>query len=299
MTLRAIDLFAGAGGWSTGAQQAGLKVVAAANHWQTAVSTHQTNHPEAVHFCQDLNLLDPSQFPAHDVVLASPACQGHSRARAENAVRHDASRATAWCVIDTVECTRPKAVLVENVPEFLKWSLFPVWSDALKRLGYNLTVNVLDAADFGVPQNRERVFIVGTRGKPMTVRSPGAKHVGASSFLDFAAGNWSAVNKPGRAQATLDRIAKGRAELGSRFLIAYYGNNKGGRSIDRPIGTLTTRDRYALVDGNRMRILSVAEGKMAMGFPADYVLAGNREAQVMQLGNAVSPPVAREICDQL
>jgi len=79
--MDAIDLFAGLGGFSEGAEQAGVRVVWAANHWPAAVQVHANNHPETEHVCQDLQQADWTQVPKHDLLLASPACQGHSRAR--------------------------------------------------------------------------------------------------------------------------------------------------------------------------------------------------------------------------
>lgn len=74
MTVRAIDLFAGAGGFSTGAVAAGVDVVWAANHWQEAVDIHKLNHPDTYHLCQDLHQADWSKLPEHELLLASPAC---------------------------------------------------------------------------------------------------------------------------------------------------------------------------------------------------------------------------------
>lgn len=303
--IRAIDLFAGAGGWTEGATQAGVRVVAAANHWAVAVASHALNHPSTEHHCQDLNLLDPAVYPEHEIMLASPSCQGHSRARRLDLGRerqHDSSRATAWCVVNTADLRRPKALVVENVVEFRKWSLYGVWRQALEALGYKLTEHVFDAADFGVPQNRERLIITGALRRPIQLRAPNLSHVPASSFIDFAAGNWSPINKPGRAEATLERVARGRRELGaSRFLAPFYGSGSGltGRSIDRPIGTVSTLDRYLLVDGDRCRCLTVAEYKAAQSFRRDYVLTGTRRDQIMQLGNAVPPRMARGIVEQI
>ncbi|MPS91201.1 MAG: DNA cytosine methyltransferase [Comamonas sp.] len=79
--MRAIDLFAGAGGFSTGAAMAGVEVVWAANHWQLAVKYHAVNHPAADHLCQDLHQADYSEVPAAEIMLAAPCCQGHSKAR--------------------------------------------------------------------------------------------------------------------------------------------------------------------------------------------------------------------------
>ena len=118
--MRAVDLFAGAGGFSTGATMAGVNVVWAANHWPAAVQVHTNNHPDTIHLCQDLQQADWSLVPAHDLLMASPACQGHSRARGKERLHHDAMRATAWAVVSAAECHLPTVVLVENVPEFAK-----------------------------------------------------------------------------------------------------------------------------------------------------------------------------------
>lgn len=101
----AIDLFAGLGGWSTGARMAGVEVLWAANHWPAAVEWHSQNHPDAIHVCQDLHQADWTKVPSHDILLASPCCQGHSKARgkASGNPQHDASRSTAWAVAGTSE----------------------------------------------------------------------------------------------------------------------------------------------------------------------------------------------------
>jgi DNA (cytosine-5)-methyltransferase 1 len=291
--MRAIDLFAGAGGFSTGAKMAGCSVVWAANHWREAVDIHASNHPETVHACQDLHQTNWMTVPAHDLLLASPACQGHSRARGVERPHHDAQRATAWAVVSAAECHRPQAVVVENVPEFSKWTLYPAWCSAMNALGYALSPQILDAADHGVPQHRRRIIIVGTLSKhPITLQLRQQAQMPASGFIDFNAGRWAPVRRAGRSVHTLSRIAAGRAAHGSRFLMAYYGNEHGGRSLDRPIGTLTTRDRYAIIDGDRMRMLSKDENRKGMGFPDDYQLPIGHRAAVHMLGNAVPPPFA-------
>ncbi len=108
--MNAIDLFAGAGGFSTGATMAGCTVVWAANHWPAAVQAHANNHPNTVHVCQDLQQADWTRVPAHDLLLASPACQCHSRAPGKGRAHHDAQRATAWAVVSAAECHRPAVV---------------------------------------------------------------------------------------------------------------------------------------------------------------------------------------------
>jgi len=296
--MRAIDLFAGAGGFSTGAQMAGCEVVWAANHWPVAVEVHEANHPQTVHVCQDLHQADWSRVPAHDILLASPCCQGHSKARGKvaNNPQHDASRSTAWAVVSALEYHRPAFGVVENVPEFVQWSLYPAWRLALQALGYQVAPHLVDAADHGVPQHRERLYLVLSKSeRPMMLQLPQRTHVPAAAIIDFSAGSWSPIEKPGRAAATLQRIANGRRVHGGRFLTAYYGNEAGGRSLARPLGTVTTRDRYAVIDGDRMRMLRADEYRAAMGFPEAYRLPEQHRTAVHLLGNAVCPPVARDI----
>ena len=298
----AVDLFAGLGGFSAGAEAAGCTVAWAANHWPVAVRWHQANHPTTVHACQDLQQADFRDAPRHDVLLASPACQGHSRARGKDRPHHDAMRATAWAVVTCAEVHRPPVALIENVPDFRKWALWPAWCQAMQALGYALAPMVLDAADHGVPQNRQRLVVVATRSRaPIELQLERQAPVPAGRVIDFEAGRWSPVARPGRSPRTLARIAAGRRSHGDRFLAPYYGSGSGetGRSLDRPIGTITTRARWALVDGDRMRMLRVVEGRALMGFGWDYQLPEQAALAWHLLGNAVPPPMATAVLEAI
>lgn len=298
----AIDLFAGLGGWSTGARMAGVEVLWAANHWPDAVEWHSANHPEATHVCQDLHQADWTKVPSHDLLLASPCCQGHSKARgkANGNPQHDASRSTAWAVVSALEFHRPEMAIVENVPEFLDWTLYPAWAAAMNALGYQLAPHIVNCADLGVPQERVRMFLICTKSKsPLQLKLPKLEHVPATSFIDLDAGRWSLVEKDGRAEATLERVRNGRAQFGERFVMSYYGNTKSGRSLHRPIGTITTRDRWAIVDGDRMRMLTAEENLLAMSFPADTKRPNNHRLTVHMAGNAVPPLAGARIIEAL
>lgn len=300
--IRVIDLFAGIGGFSEGARAAGCKVLWAANHWPAAVQWHAINHPETVHACQDLQQADFREAPAHDVLLASPACQGHSLARGKEKPHHDAQRATAWAVVTCAEVHRPPVVVIENVREFAMWALYPAWCAAMHALGYALQPMVLDAADHGVPQHRRRLFIVATRSKhPIELRLPCRPRRHAGQVIDMAAGAWTEIARPGRSLRTMARIEAGRRQFGPRFLAPYYGSGSGetGRSLDRPIGTLTTKARWAVIDGERMRMVRAVEGRELMGFSPDCALPTNEATAWHLIGNAVCPPVARDLINAI
>lgn len=297
--MKAVDLFAGLGGFTEGATAAGVRVVWAGNHSLPAVNTHALNHPEAEHVCQDLHQADWSRVPAHDLLLASPACQGHSKARGKDRPHHDATRSTAWAVVSCAEYHRPELVIVENVTDFQEWTLFPAWSQAMSALGYSMSLNVLDAADYGVPQNRERLFIICSRSSaPISLEKRTAAHQPIAPHLDMNGGRWRTIDNT-LASKTLKRIENGRRVYGDQFLISYYGNTFCGRALDRPIGTITTKDRWAIIDGNRMRMLNVDECRRAMGFRDSYKLPPGSQLAKHMLGNAVCPPVITQIIREI
>jgi DNA (cytosine-5)-methyltransferase 1 len=202
---------------------------------------------------------------------------------------------------------RPRWVVLENVVHMRPWSRFGELKLELQSLGYHLEEQVLDASDFGVPQSRKRLFLVGDlKRKPGLVarRRPGPRK-SAASILDRR-GIWETTSlwRAGRAKDTLARAQRAMAELGENasFLLVYYGTDGGGgwQALDRPLRTITTIDRFALVepssDGHRMRMLQVPELRRAMGFEASYKMDyGSRRDKVRLLGNGVCPPVMTEV----
>lgn len=296
--MRAIDLFSGAGGFTEGAIMAGCSVVWAGNHWPLACEYHARNHPETEHACQDLQQADWRTVPTHDLMLAAPACQGHSPARGKEKPHHDALRSTAWAVVACAEYHRSPFIVVENVPAFERWALYPAWCDAMRLLGYAIAPYIIDAADHGVPQHRKRLFLVCTRSAaPIGLDLSLRDHKPIRDVIEWDAPGWSRIDKPGRSANTLARIAAGRRAFGDRFVAPYYGNGSGltGRSIDRPIGTITTVDRWAIIDGDRMRMLHPREAKRACGFRPTFALPLNRRSAMHLLGNAVMPPAAADL----
>lgn len=306
-----IDLFSGLGGGTEGASQAGAKPVLAANHWDYAVAVHKANHPEADHLLQDLHLADWTQLPDHSLAIAGPSCKGFTKARGKERAHHDHLRASMWNVVSCAEVHRQEVWVVENVTEVLKWALFPAWKMAMTALGYSIEIHTLNAMDFGCAQDRERVFIVCTRTKsPIGLDLSAWKQapVAASTVIDWNYKRWSKIrktNKAGelcRSPKVLAQIKRARRELKTdRFLIPYYGSGSGltGRCLSRPIGTIVAQDIWAVVDGDRMRMIQPHEARRFMGFPDDYKLIGKRRDKMRALGNAICPPVMRALVEAI
>lgn len=191
MTATVTDLFCGAGGSSTGASLVpGIEVKLAANHWATAIETHNANHPDVEHLQADISNTDPRYVPTTDILWASPECTNHSRAKGrklggqqpdlfgevlpEEAAER--SRATMWDVVRFTEAHHYKAILVENVVEVVDWSspwgerggLFRSWITAMHSMGYRhriISMNSMHAQGHGLPapQSRDRVYVAFTR----------------------------------------------------------------------------------------------------------------------------------------
>jgi DNA (cytosine-5)-methyltransferase 1 len=292
--VRAVDLFAGFGGLTAGAEAAGVRVVWAANHCRFAVDVHAANHPNTEHACQDLRQADWSSLPAFDMLLAAPACQGHSPgSQPRRRPYHDAMRSTAWAVVDCAEVTRPRAIVVENVLALRRWELFPLWRSALETLGYHVAEIELTATDFGVPQFRRRLFVVGTRGRNTFpgLRSRCTTVPAFGPSIDaWEADGWAEVDAaPPGARA---RIRAAQARSGRRCLVQHTTGHR-GVPLDEPIRTITTKRQWVLVDGDAYRYLTPRELARGMGFAESFRLPdAPLDATVRGLGNAVCPPVA-------
>lgn len=166
----------------------------------------------------------------------------------------------------------------------------------MEALSYHVQPFIIDAADYGVPQNRVRTFILCSQEKKEVNLPDPVCHTSVRPYIDWEYKRWTRVDKPGRSTKVLEQIARARRELrDDRFLIPYYGSGSGltGRSLDRPCGTLVAQDVWAVVDEDRMRMLQPHEYKRIMGFPENYTLKGTRRDQVRMYGNAVCPPAMK------
>lgn len=274
------DLFCGAGGESAGIVSACNSMnmrwknikFAAVNHWQTAIETHKLNFPEAIHYCESIQTLDPLDVfggkERLDLLWASPECTHHSNARGGRPCS-DQSRASAWLILKWLSELYCKRVIIENVPEFMNWGplgsdgrplkdqkgkTFEAFIKTLQALGYKVDYQLLCAADYGDPTTRKRFFLQAVRGGGKIIW-PEATHsenpntngqkswVPARDIIDWTQKGDSIINrKRPLSPKTLARIESGIrkywGEWAEPFLVVLRGTG-GSRDIDRPTPAVT------------------------------------------------------------
>ena len=211
-----IDLFCGAGGTSTGVNSARLngercaEVIACVNHDANAIASHSYNHPDALHFTEDIRTLELSPLINHlqqcrtdnpealTVLWASLECTNFSRAK--GGMPRDAdSRTLAEHLFRYIEALTPDYIQIENVEEFMSWGEIdesgrPVsmdkgksylrWVRNVKRYGYNFEYRILNAADYGAYTSRKRFFgIFARKGLPIVFPEPTHSKKGESNLF--------------------------------------------------------------------------------------------------------------------
>src|SRR5262245_37136755 len=161
--IRVFDMFCGAGGSSAGAHLAGARIVHGIDAWDLAARTFKDNFSKAT---VDVRELGPSSRPPRslgegdiDMLIASPECTNHSPAKG-SVRRSEDSRRTAHYVLNFAARLAPRWIVLENVIQIRYWRGFGHLMCELYDLGYRVRMEVLDAADFGVPQTRRRLFIL-------------------------------------------------------------------------------------------------------------------------------------------
>lgn len=302
------DFFAGAGGSSQGLAEAGVTIRFCANHNPLALATHKLNHPGAEHRCADLSDRDTNirGFPRTDILWASPSCVHHTPARGRKGLTLEEElrcmdpgaidRATAFAIVEAAMIHRYPVIFVENVRRFRKWVLYDWWIDGLKRLGYQFDELVLDAADFGLAQNRYRWFGVATLpGVNIDLTLPAIEPVYAAQILDPSPGRMLNAGERLYVSAQIDTIA----DRGVRHLVTYRRNAKAIRADEGRLATITAGGHHhaiAELDEHGRpwyRMLTNRECARAQGFPDHYQFKGNVDEVKYQIGNAVPVNIAR------
>jgi DNA (cytosine-5)-methyltransferase 1 len=293
-------MFCGSGGESQGiawsAEKAGAQIeMFAINHWERAIETHRANFPEATHICRDIQDIDPSSIVSGRKVAllwASPACTHFSNARGGKPC-DDQSRVTPFTVLDWLDKLIVDRVIIENVPEFMSWGplddstrrpiaeqkgeTFNAFIGMIRSLGYAVDWKVLNAADFGAPTTRRRLFIQAARTgsekvlvwPEATHARPGPNHVitgdpreawvSAREIIDWSLPTQIIDERkkplvPNTMKRILRGIEKYWGPYAKPFLVRYNGGDNRIHSVDDPIPVLDTSNRYGLVQPLVMHI---------------------------------------------
>jgi DNA (cytosine-5)-methyltransferase 1 len=328
MRFRALDLFCGAGGLSLGLSKAGFEIVAAIDNWPVALRSYSRNFPNHATWLENIAdlenaRLDAGNFKSLDLIAGGPPCQGFSiqRIGSDLDVRNDLVMAFGHIVATL----KPRMFVMENVPGLLgKRGVHIVRQlvHGLSAAGYEVRFQLLDAADFGVPQHRRRVFFVGWQSGANFV-FPVPTHLVHRTVCDaigdlrpppadFSPDPMDPLHRRMRlSHKNLQRLAlippgggfedlpvdmrvdchrEGAAKIGHR---AVYGR----LDPSQPAATITgrfdsfTRGRFGHPWENRT--ISLREGARLQSFPDEHLFEGTQEEIAAQIGNAIPPLLAQ------
>lgn len=325
--IRVASFFSGAGGLDLGFHKAGYDVVFANElvklYCQTLEANKGNFYSSAMQVCnQDIRLMTPADLPQKiDLVIGGPPCQTFSASgrRAGGAPGRLDKRGTLFEVYsELIHAMQPRAFLFENVRGILGTNKGQDWNDIVdtfKNIGFTVSHRILDACDYGAPQQRERIFLVGHRVDvdflfPNPLYGPdsvtGRTHITPAEALkdvpideDLS----TLILKGGAYGHLLSEVPPG-----SNYL--YFTEKRGYPS---PIFAYRSRfsDFLYKADPNHTiktliaspgkytgpfhwdnRLFSVAEYKRLQGFPDEYKFLGKRAEIIKQIGNSVSPKIA-------
>lgn len=297
--MKVVSLFSGAGGLDLGFINAGHEIVWANDNFPDAVKSYRKNIGNHI-VCEDISKIPSDQIPDHDILIGGFPCQGFSVAnskRGENDERNKLYLELLRVLVDK----QPKFFLAENVKGILslmKGAIFEMIISDFENAGYRIKYKVLNAANYGVPQKRERVIILGVRNDiEFDLEHPEPTHSENSSLFNDKK-SWVSI---GEALKNIPEPEEEHSLLNhtySKFKLKFNGY-LGNRAIDptKPAPTVTARGDekggvVVLHHPNNHRRMSVRELALTQSFPIDYVFEGNNSSAYRQIGNAVPPLLA-------
>ena len=332
----AISLFCGAGGMSLGFKKAGFDILWANDDNHDACETYRQNLGDYV-VCDKIGNVNPDSMPSVDVVFGGPPCQGFSVAGKMDFA--DPRSKLVWEFVRIIQAKRPKCFVMENVRalgSLKKWKpLLDALLDSFHKIGYTTDLKVLNSADYGVSQKRERVFILGTRLKIMPLMFPEPSHsckwVPARDVL-------AGLPEPGELGnegACTARITLSKYPVLRRSPYAGMLVNGQGRPVDldKPAPTMHARmggNKTPIIDLVQLhdptvkpwvvkyhedimqvkepgledppkywRRITVREAARIQSFPDSFQFSGSRGSQFKQVGNAVPPILAEKVASTI
>ncbi len=288
-----LDLFAGCGGLALGFESAGFETLGMEMD-SNAAATYNKN---LIGECLEVKLNEETVFPRADIVIGGPPCQPFSVGGLQSGV--DDVRNGFPAFISAVAQVKPKLFLFENVRGLLykNRSYFDSVLNDLGSLGYKIDFKLLNASKYGVPQNRERVIVVGHMSEWNW-----PDEVGQIATVGDAIGDLIEVANPDDRFLTASQDAYIK-----KYEDASKCVNPRDLYLDRPARTLTCRNlagatgdmhRVKLENGKRRRI-NVREAARLQSFPDSFEFIGSPDSAFNQIGNAVPPLFAKNIANSV
>lgn len=278
-----LDLFAGCGGLSLGFEAAGFNTIGYEMNPDAAATYNLNLEGE----CKVEKLHLDFDYPNADIVIGGPPCQPFSVGGNQNGIND--SRNGFPFFIDAIKKVKPKVFLFENVRGLLysnKW-YFEIIVRELESLGYKTNCELLNAVNYGVPQNRQRLFLVGHNSEFEFPTPETTKLTVGEAIPDLL--------------STIPADSKFLTEAQDKYIANYEKASKcvNPRDLysDRPARTLTCRNlsaatgdmhRVKLADGRRRRVL-IEEAARLQSFPDHFKFVGAETSKFYQIGNAVPP----------
>lgn len=301
--MRVVSLFSGAGGLDLGFRMAGHEIVWANDLYEDAVETYRLNLGNHI-VCCDISEINSEDIPDCDIVIGGFPCQGFSVA---NTGRHeDDERNQLYLqMIRIINEKNPRFFLAENVKGILSLAKGRVFHNILsdfRQMGYRVQYRLMNAADYGVPQKRMRVIIVGIRQDiPFEYHYPLPTH---SELASLHTRKWVSVAEAFHNIPDPDFPNDMPNHVYSKYKLNFNGYI-GHRPIlpDAPAPTVTARGDnkggvVILPHPNGKRRMTCREVATIQSFPLNYHFVGNASSVYRQIGNAVPPLLAKAVAKQ-
>ncbi|MDD5363283.1 MAG: DNA cytosine methyltransferase [Ignavibacteria bacterium] len=297
--MNVVSLFSGAGGLDLGFIIAGHNIIWANDNFEDAVKTYRKNIGRHI-ICGDISKISSNEIPNHDILIGGFPCQGFSVANTNRNNKDERNKLYLELLRVLVD-KRPKFFLAENVKGILslmKGKVFQMIIADFRNAGYRVKYKVLNAADFGVPQRRERVIILGVRNDiEYNLEYPEPTHSEVKDLFKDKK-KWITI---GEALKNIPEPESKHNLLNhtySKFKLKFNGY-LGNRAVDpnKPAPTVTARGDekggvVVLHHPNNIRRMSVRELAITQSFPLDFFFEGNNSSAYRQIGNAVPPLLA-------
>lgn len=301
--MKAVSLFSGAGGLDLGFRMAGHEIVWANDLYEDAVQTYRKNIGGHI-VLGDIRDISTDDIPNCDIVIGGFPCQGFSVANTKRRVGDERNELYKQ-LIRVIKAKEPKFFLAENVKGLAnlgKGAVFKMIISDFEQLGYRVQHQVLNAADYGVPQTRQRIIIVGVRDDiAWNYSFPLPTH-----SKDGAGGLpvWVSVSEALKDLPDPDTENDVPNHTYSKYKLNINGYI-GHRLLDpdKPAPTVTARGDsrggvVILPHHNGKRRMSCRELASVQSFPVDYEFAGNNSSVYRQIGNAVPPLLAYAVAKE-